>query len=191
MPRKGGGGREHHPATARRAAAGDRRGGASSWSRLSRPLRGMVGFTDFNGGGRGHGLCSIEQPFEWPAESGTAEPGPDLKEDRLSTAAAAGVPAREWLVLDLWSETLTAAAEVFHKGQQEALENAVRGFPLLLAQPPEGLVGLPPHLRRGRAHLPGIPPGLPISAISASGTYVPSFLAGPYWRPYWRLPRFL
>lgn len=27
-------------------------------------------------------VCFIEQPFEWPSESGTAEPGPDRRRRR-------------------------------------------------------------------------------------------------------------
>lgn len=42
---------------------------------LALPLRGMVGFTEFNGGGRGHGLSFIEQPFERP-EAGRRSLGP-------------------------------------------------------------------------------------------------------------------
>ena len=79
----------------------------------------MVGFTQFNGGGRGRGIRLIEQPFDWLLESGTAEPVPDLKEDGPS---AAGVPARKGgLVLDLrrrggrFPEVLAKKLDIFRE----------------------------------------------------------------------------
>lgn len=84
-----------------------------------------------------------------------------------------------WYVKQL----LTAAAEPgFYLGrhplEQEVLQDAVRGLPLLPAQAIEQPVFLPPDLRGSRPHLSGIPAGLPVPAVSASGTFVP-------------LPRFL
>ena len=96
MPCKGGGpgppqpegrrrGRDAGRPEGRTEARTRRRGGRKTARgpgrdrRLSRPLRGMVGFTEFNGGGRGRGLCSIEQKFELPSEGGTAEPVPERR----------------------------------------------------------------------------------------------------------------
>lgn len=33
-------------------------------------------------------VCFIEQPFEWPSESGTAEPGPDRRRRGLQNDLA-------------------------------------------------------------------------------------------------------
>ena len=52
-------------------------------------LQGVVGFTGFNGGGRGHDICSIERSFE--CSSGTAAPAPDLKESGPSASDSSTV----------------------------------------------------------------------------------------------------